>query len=519
MRVPRPRIDRASDFILQSELVPLDPSMRPLGPPPHTRRRRSDTLNGNSGEDDSSCVSEPGASSGSASSEHDLCPEKVERSQALLLEQFHEWHRSCNVFHVMAYHPEYLEIFLQFHNSLLQLQGSGPIGMAERHYLAIMAAARHRCSYLVHLHAIEFLHLNGDPDWLRGLAHASPKIRKLGPLCRLLSHRPWEVTPAVLRSLLTGPDSYSQSEFVHALCLLSHFISLSSFVAGTGVRPELDFPHGYTYRCDSGDRCSLRTGSVNGSCVVPSSPAPSSPGVDPKQRVLDIMEAIMDLDRTTEQDLPEDQLLQRFETIEQETAGIRFHKASSREVLCADSGLEQVIADLASFCDDPVFEYKDFYQAKVDSKSRSFRIQDYSWEEDGSCLVDRFLPNVGAELDRRFQTSFNLTYGTMGSNKNVQTEPFRRAVWYYVLSIFGLRHDDYDYTCINKMLPDINLKKYCKLVACCPDQITQAHYKLAMPGFKQSERVHMNLVIMDSRMQVSLLYGLRALNSHMSEQC
>ncbi|PAA67509.1 hypothetical protein BOX15_Mlig021504g1 [Macrostomum lignano] len=514
MRVPRPRIDRASNFIKQCDLVPLDPTMQPQQLP---RRRHYNTLNGD-GDEDAGAAGESTAGNLVALSAHELDQEQVERSQALLLEQFHEWHRCCNMFHVMAYHPDYLAIFLQFHNTLLQ--GNGPIGVAERHYLAIMAAARHRCSYLVHLHAIEFLHLSGDPEWLRGLAHASPKMRKLGPLCRLLAHRPWDVTPAVLRSLLSGPDSYSQSEFVHALCLLSHFIALSGFVAGTGVRPELDFPHGHTYQFDSGaDRFGLHAsagGSMNGSCGVPASPAPSSPGADPKQRVLDLMEAMKSIDGTVESGLPEDQLLERFETMEEETAGIRFHKAASKEQL-SDSSVEQVCAELANFCDDPSFEYKDFHQVKQDTKCHSFRIQDYSWEEDGSCLIDRFLPAFGTELNRRFQACSSLTYGTMGPNQDVETTPFRRAIWYYILSIFGLRHDDYDYQLINKLL-NIDLKKYCKLVACCPDQVTKAHYKGAMPGFRQSEKVHVNLVIMDSRMQASLLYGLRALNSHMTEQ-
>uniref|UniRef100_A0A1I8G793 Sestrin-1 n=1 Tax=Macrostomum lignano TaxID=282301 RepID=A0A1I8G793_9PLAT len=483
MRVPRPRIDRASNFIKQCDLVPLDPTMQPQQLP---RRRHYNTLNGD-GDEDAGAAGESTAGNLVALSAHELDQEQVERSQALLLEQFHEWHRCCNMFHVMAYHPDYLAIFLQFHNTLLQ--GNGPIGVAERHYLAIMAAARHRCSYLVHLHAIEFLHLSGDPEWLRGLAHASPKMRKLGPLCRLLAHRPWDVTPAVLRSLLSGPDSYSQSEFVHALCLLSHFIALSGFVAGTGVRPELDFPHGHTYQFDSGaDRFGLHAsagGSMNGSCGVPASPAPSSPGADPKQRVLDLMEAMKSIDGTVESGLPEDQLLERFETMEEETAGIRFHKAASKEQL-SDSSVEQVCAELANFCDDPSFEYKDFHQVKQDTKCHSFRIQDYSWEEDGSCLIDRFLPAFGTELNRRFQACSSLTYGTMGPNQDVETTPFRRAIWYYILSIFGLRHDDYDYQLINKLL-NIDLKKYCKLVACCPDQ-------------------------------ASLLYGLRALNSHMTEQ-
>uniref|UniRef100_A0A1I8GRX9 Sestrin-3 n=1 Tax=Macrostomum lignano TaxID=282301 RepID=A0A1I8GRX9_9PLAT len=362
MRLPRPRYAAdfaASEFIPQRELIPLDETLS--NGEASASASRATFSNHFDYEDDE--LAETGSSS------HDLDAELIERSQDLLLDQFHEWHRSCNMFHVMAYHPEYLDIFLRFHNCLLR--SAGPVGYAERHYLALMAASRHRCAYLAHLHAAEFIHLNGDESWLRGLEHASPKMQKLGQLCRLVAHRPWEITSDILRPLLTGADSLSQSELVHCMCILAHFTALAGF--------------------------------------------------------------------------------------------------------------------------------------------------DYSWEEDGCCLVDRYLPSIGYELNERFETSFNLTYLTMGMNTNVETAPFRRAVWYYVHSIFGIRHDDYDYHLINRML-SIELKKYCKLVACAPEQVTMGHYRSAMPGFKHSEKVHVNLVIMDARVQACLLYSLRALNDHTTGQ-
>uniref|UniRef100_A0A1I8FWT7 Sestrin-3 n=1 Tax=Macrostomum lignano TaxID=282301 RepID=A0A1I8FWT7_9PLAT len=362
MRLPRPRYAAdfaASEFIPQRELIPLDETLS--NGEASASASRATFSNHFDYEDDE--LAETGSSS------HDLDAELIERSQDLLLDQFHEWHRSCNMFHVMAYHPEYLDIFLRFHNCLLR--SAGPVGYAERHYLALMAASRHRCAYLAHLHAAEFIHLNGDESWLRGLEHASSKMQKLGQLCRLVAHRPWEITSDILRPLLTGADSLSQSELVHCMCILAHFTALAGF--------------------------------------------------------------------------------------------------------------------------------------------------DYSWEEDGCCLVDRYLPSIGYELNERFETSFNLTYLTMGMNTNVETAPFRRAVWYYVHSIFGIRHDDYDYHLINRML-SIELKKYCKLVACAPEQVTMGHYRSAMPGFKHSEKVHVNLVIMDARVQACLLYSLRALNDHTTGQ-
>ncbi|PAA52003.1 hypothetical protein BOX15_Mlig003546g3 [Macrostomum lignano] len=545
MRLPRPRYAAdfaASEFIPQRELIPLDETLS--NGEASASASRATFSNHFDYEDDE--LAETGSSS------HDLDAELIERSQDLLLDQFHEWHRSCNMFHVMAYHPEYLDIFLRFHNCLLR--SAGPVGYAERHYLALMAASRHRCAYLAHLHAAEFIHLNGDESWLRGLEHASPKMQKLGQLCRLVAHRPWEITSDILRPLLTGADSLSQSELVHCMCILAHFTALAGFVAGTGVRPEIDSPLGHTYRSQSGESlyqqqqqqqqqnflqssCNSTSGNLTtGHLPSSTSPTPSSPGIDPNQRVLDLMNAIKDIDDETEggEALPEEQLIRRFECIEAETAGLPcFHRSVSREqqqqqqqqqMLLRQQQQQQlnsqelIAAELANFCQEPGYAYKDFLLAKADNKQlRSFRIQDYSWEEDGCCLVDRYLPSIGYELNERFETSFNLTYLTMGMNTNVETAPFRRAVWYYVHSIFGIRHDDYDYHLINRML-SIELKKYCKLVACAPEQVTMGHYRSAMPGFKHSEKVHVNLVIMDARVQACLLYSLRALNDHTTGQ-
>jgi len=32
-----------------------------------------------------------------------------------------------------------------------------------------------------------------------------------------------------------------------------------------------------------------------------------------------------------------------------------------------------------------------------------------------------------------------------GEQKNIDTHPFREAIWYYIHSIKGIRHDDYHY--------------------------------------------------------------------------
>lgn len=102
---------------------------------------------------------------------------------------------------------------------------------------------------------------------------------------------------------------------------------------------------------------------------------------------------------------------------------------------------------------------------------------------------------------------------SMGSVKGVDTSLFRKAVWFYTHSLLGVKYDDYDYSQIRILLKS-PLRKYIKTVCTQPDRISKAQYDSIMKEFTHSEKVHMNLVIMEARIQASMLYFLRAVNSY-----
>lgn len=111
-----------------------------------------------------------------------------------------------------------------------------------------------------------FVANGGDPNWLNGLEHIPVKLRAIADINKILAHRPWllnkthiEVTHAhlleitlnikpslslffvgSLQRLTKGQNSWSLSEVVHAIVLLAHFHSLSSFVFSCGLTQELD---------------------------------------------------------------------------------------------------------------------------------------------------------------------------------------------------------------------------------------------------------------------------------------
>lgn len=77
----------------------------------------------------------------------------------------------------------------------------------------------------------------------------------------------------------------------------------------------------------------------------------------------------------------------------------------------------------------------------------------------------------------------------MGGHKNVDTTKYRTAVWNYIQSLFGIRHDDYDYSEVNKLLSR-QMKTYIKTLCCYPERMKDSLRDSVMNDFLQSEKVN-----------------------------
>ncbi|KAF4800062.1 Sestrin-2 [Turdus rufiventris] len=410
-----------------------------------------------------------------------------------LLKAFVSAGRVDHVAMVMGLHPQYLSSFWKTQYLLLRMDG--PLPYHKRHYIAIMAAARHRCSYLVGLHMGEFLQVGGNPAWLRGLHCAPQKLRNLNEINKLLAHRPWLVTKEHIEALLKpGEDSWSLAELVQALVLLTHYHSLASFVFGCGIKPEEEQ--------DVGNSCSPHSDSSPAS----DDSMGGSGGTDAVQEVEMLMER-MKL-------LQENQLEE--EGVTQEEMATRFELEKTESLLVPSSDIldPALQSNIRCFLEDPEFGYKDFTR-RGEQAPPTFRAQDYTWEDHGYSLMNRLYPDVGQLLDEKFQVVYNLTYNTIAMHCGVDTSVLRRAIWNYVHCVFGIRYDDYDYGEVNQLL-ERNLKIYIKTVACYPEKTTKQIYTQFWRHFKHSEKVHVNLLLLEARMQAALLYALRALTRYMT---
>ncbi|XP_030890982.1 sestrin-2 isoform X3 [Leptonychotes weddellii] len=228
-------------------------------------------------------------------------------------------------------------------------------------------------------------------------------------------------------------------------------------------------------------------------------------------------EAARDVEALMERMRQLQESLLRDEGASQEEMESRFELEKSESLLVTPSAdiLEtSPHPDMLCFVEDPTFGYEDFTRRGAEAPP-TFRAQDYTWEDHGYSLIQRLYPEGGQLLDEKFQAACSLTYNTMAMHSGVDTSVLRRAIWNYIHCVFGIRYDDYDYGEVNQLL-ERNLKVYIKTVACYPEKTTRRMYNLFWRHFRHSEKVHVNLLLLEARMQAALLYALRAITRYMT---
>lgn len=439
-------------------------------------------------------------------------------THTLFVDAFLQNNRLDHVTQVMGYHPAYLDHFLRTQHFILR--GDGPLPYDYRHYIAIMASGRHQCNYLIALQKQEFLLQGGAHTWLKGLDYIPQKLRNLYDINKILAHQPWLLNKSHIEKLTKGKDSWSLAEVVHAIVILTHFHSLCSFVFSCGVNQEVDQIGAHTYPTSGGTNATalgVDPSNINISKSQPkdipisnrkdwkysSNLSPPSP-TEPEVGITTLMQRMKTLSEHNEECTPVE-LTKRFENVESQSA----------ELGAVGTEPQEAPADICVFVEDPSFIYHDFAKRHDHDDILTFRVQDYSWDDHGYSLVNRLYNDVGNLLDDKFKTAYNLTYYTMGGRTDVDTSRFRRAIWNYIQCLLGIRHDDYNYGEINQLL-ERTLKTFIKSACCYPARVTKKDYDRVLREFKHSEKVHVNLMVLEARMQAELLYALRTVNRYMT---
>lgn len=186
--------------------------------------------------------------------------------------------------------------------------------------------------------------------------------------------------------------------------LLAHFHALSSFVFGCCANdpPESSTSEAETQTSGNGHKVRL---TPPPSPPTPPSPSDSSSSGTPVEGSVEcLMKKMQSISERKTTDTTLEDLAKGFEKVENQNAELQLLNPSY-ETMADDE-------EMLKFTDNTEFAYKDFAGRRKDSNVPTFRVQDYSWDDHGFCLVNRLYNDVGNLLDEKFKVSYNLTYYT-----------------------------------------------------------------------------------------------------------
>ncbi|KAM3720899.1 Sestrin-3 [Dirofilaria immitis] len=395
-------------------------------------------------------------------------------------------------------HPTYRAVFYQTIEQLFY--GSGPMAICERHYIALMAASRHRCQFLINLHMQEFKRTGGKHEWLKGLSYASEKIQNLDILNAVLAHEPWSANVDHLITLTKccSPTNWCLSELVQASVILAHTHVLCSFVLGNGIAHL----NGYT-------------GSYK---MMDDKKSDSSSEIE---LLLEGMDQLKKAKLNIGLEQPGEREMQKYfleaqNVCENVTSTISERKETSLSTdklpnNCVEKESMKNCDDISSiYTFNSRLDYVDFAKRAHAGFARTHKIHEFSWEDQGYSCVDELYNEMADILDKKIALVQNLSYSTMGNYSDVDTSKYRNAIWMYIQSLYGIRHDDYNYAEVNIML-NRKMKTFIKIACCHPHQMTDSLRQSIMIDFKSSEKIHVLMIVTEARLQAELIYFFRAL--------
>lgn len=338
---------------------------------------------------------------------------------------------------------------------------------------------------LVCVYANEFLLRGGDVTWLTGLcdrSKLSAKLRNLSELNDLLAHCPWRVTKYHIAKLTSTQNArWSMAELIQAVIILVHVHCLSSLLPGCQLLPG------------AGGRSSMTSSSQ----VITWTQARDSSSSDEKNSTI-----------SYNQHVPV-------------TAELRDQPFNYSEWL-------------EKFVSDPDVSYPDVWQGccKTVSGEPSVAGQRlnphyFSWEVDGYSLANISYVPFGDLIDTELRSVRKLFHNSTSgqspdrSSSRIETVSTSatdsdryQAVWQYVHHILGVRYEDYSYRNIQRLLPE-KLRSYIKLIVCCPERIGDELFTDIVSSVQRNDKqTAINVVAMEARLQVELMYCLNAVNDY-----
>ena len=421
----------------------------------------------------------------------------------------YDYHQPMDaVWNSLAFHSNYLKSFEDVHYYLLN--GAGPLTQTDKHYIAMMAASRYSCTELISYHSRALTSsLSPRPGakiqkWIDSgfeFDKAPKKLQQLHTVNILLAHRPWMIGKQHIQELIKGDggrNTWALCELVQALTILTHFHAFASYILGCGTmnnkeeEEELAEPEQVSF---SVGLSPLKAGTSTEGSISPRKVPIHVPmivkkmaSLSAKHEELELAELTRRFDKIDTVEHPLEQSLSDFVQLE----------------------VENDFIDPAKFTYEIEYQYVDFAKRDNPAMYHTLKTPVFSWNDHGYFTMERFYSDVIADLlDHKFETISKLTYNNLGDYQSVDTRLFRRAIQCYIQCLYGIRYDDYDYGNVNELLP-IPLKKYIKTLSCFPKLCRADDYSEVMADFRNSEKVHLCILVCEAKFKSGLIYSLKA---------
>ena len=169
---------------------------------------------------------------------------------------------------------------------------------------------------------------------------------------------------------------------VHAIVLLAHFHSLSSFVFSCGLTQELDTTE--SSQKNDHNKTQHKTDNLSRTPVSHNHGQPQMNGHSDETKkqgvTVDALMLRMKVLSEKNDEMSETELSNRFKNVELQAAEL--------PSVPRDTTIE-VPQQIYQYVDDPTFTYQDFARRGSENIPATFRIQDYSWDDHGYSLVNR----------------------------------------------------------------------------------------------------------------------------------
>ena len=419
---------------------------------------------------------------------HDKILQERQASELLdpyecFLDAFEMESRVSNLIYILGYHPKFLNVFLQAHRQIMY--GNSVLPKFWRHYIAIMAAASQGCLYLVTLEEMNFLNCKGPAHWLEGLDKIPTKLKKLQEVNKILVSAPWKLEKKHISQLVNDPvaeNRWSFQQIVHSFLILSRYHSLSQLALGCGIKIESDHP--------------LSKQSVICSKSVCISKA------FPENKVAE-------------------QLVENLKTINPEInchetdVDREFIDLATRDPINPPLDLLEPHPYLRRYLSEDYLRREEFKPEEGIHDELICRASEYNWLEHGYTLLQLMCQDHTEKIvDDEFKMGDTLTYGRVGSVDCDNTQEIRVGLKRYTQCLLGHFYEDYKYKNITELLKDFRLP--IKLITYYPFLFTRADFDRLNP-FEYTEKIHINIILMEGRQKAELLYALRAYREYRNE--